>query len=254
MNIDVDSFNEELHDLDEVVINKYNDITPGIYYNHRVLTLEGRINMSQIAGIMKVSSESKEFKSVIREIKEEYTNELSSKTKELVIGYIPVGAVIVTKTNKKWLYLGNSWSIHNHCSKKLKSGTLFVSMEHIDTNKSLTENLNNIIKNCLNTKDMLKYFKFSQPKAISIDDSYSVTEEDIREFITTGYIGIINNKDCFCLLLNYANSHYYDIYKDIKGLYMYTYSCSQTISEISVHYDSLNRAIKVDKFNDKITK
>lgn len=251
MKFDIDSFDEKLQDLDTVVISKFNDITPGIYYNHRVLTLHGRINIDQVGGLMKASSNNKMFQSAIKEIKEKYADELSNKTKELVINYIPVGAVIVTKTNKRWLYLGNSWSMHNHCSRKIKSGALFVSMEYIDTNKSLTANLNSIIENCKSTKDMLSYFKFSQPKAVAIDDSYSVTEGDINRFISVGYIGIMHDKHCYCLLLNYANHKCREIYKDMEeDMYIMLMCHSQTIYSVSLYGNYLSRAIKTDKFND----
>lgn len=247
MSFDVDSFNDKLQDLDTVVISKFNDITPGVYYNRRVLTLHGKVNVSQIDGIMKTSSKNKIFQSTIKEIKEKYADEFTSKTKELVINQLDVGQVLVTKTNKKWLYLGNFWSMHNHCEKKLRSGALFISMEHIYTNKSLTENINSIIEKCSNTKDMLKYFKFSQPKAIAIDKSYSVKEEDIDEFLKTGYIGIVHDKNSYCLLMHY-DSYTYIIEESEKDIFIQR--CCGSIGRVELYSNSLKRTIKVDKFND----
>lgn len=243
--LDYDSFDMPLNDDNIVAISKNNELEIGIYSNHRVLTLDEKLNMNQINGIMKIEHPNRQIYAIANSVRDAYSDELKNSNKEIVIGTIPIGSVLVTKNGFRWLYLGPNWVIYDHESyySRRKSGSLYIPMQNIDTNKSLRENLNEIIEDNVSSFSMTNHFRLSYPKAVEIDDSYSVTTDDIEDFIRNGLIGIFNNENDYSFLLN---SSYRDSYDDIKDLII-TRSIHNGIRSVRPYDNTIKRTVKSEK-------
>lgn len=231
-----------LKDGDTVVITLCGKLEVGIYFNNRVLTLkDGRININSLTDILVINS-TPEIQEVINEIKQLYKDELNNKEKEITVNDFKTGTVLETKQGKKWLYLGEKWKLAS-TARADKTGRLFISMEYIDKKLTLKENLDNLILKCNSLDDMYKYFKFSAPKAIKVDDTFSYTEENIVDHLCNGLIGVVNQNKSFSFLLN--ASYERDTYKDIAGLTI-TMNYHRNISRVFISSRAYNKDNKLN--------
>lgn len=199
-----DYFGTEVKDMDTVVFSTATgEMGSGIYFNNRIVTLKNdntitHKNIRQICDMVIIESErlGKTYQYLL------YANskEFKSDTKEITVNELEAGGVYETKSGIQYIYMGDYWRIGSNSTNiyKVKAESyrkMFFKLgkEKYTKDMTLSQLIEQSMLNCSNgLLSMLDIFKFSTPKLSKYVTK--IPEQEIKDFINNGKIGIFDKK------------------------------------------------------------